>query len=676
MASSAGAESLGFGYYWVGSRELADKLQCNPYLLVDGDEAVLFDPGSILDVEDVYKNICALISPEKVKHVVIHHQDPDLASAIPLLEAKGMRFTVVAHWRTWSIARFYGIQSQVYLVDEHGYFLTLVSGRKLQFIQTPYLHFPGSIVTYDRQAKFLLSSDLFGAFAPAWALYAGEDYMEGMKTYHEHYMPSHEILGPVMNIFSHLEITAILPQHGSIISKDIPLYISALENLECGSFIKPLKRGGEDIGNHKSAAEKLILRFSALFGKDSTEALVTRVGIAYDFRSKLIIDAPMSGIDLWNTLGDAVYLIKGHPGLTVLEPFAKTLASEYSIAVPMIYDTLLQEAKRNTEQLGVKIAELQEINDKLAQAADMSRENLTRDMVTGLYNETYFRNFIAEEVALSVGLDETDGDVLAVIGIDEGMARIEYQYGPAEVEAIIKGIGQIIVDSSRVSCPAFRLHGTTFALWLPHSTIQMANEVCDAIRRAVENSKSFIELVRVSVGLVSTDEIKLAVADPAEAGVSLTDIGIRRLRIARKRGGNTICSSSEVGKDVDKKAKILIVDDDAVNADVIKTFLENADYAASIAKDGDEALRMITAEGYDLIISELMVPKIDGFMIKDALAQRSGTKDIPFILLSHLKDEKSVIRAYNLGVDYYLRKPFLLAELLGIVQKLTSGSKG
>lgn len=675
MVSAAGAASLGSGYYWVGSRDLADKLQCNPYLLIDGDEAVLFDPGSVLDVEDVIRNISALIPIEKVKYIVLHHQDPDLASSVPLLEAKGMQCTIVTHWRTWSIARFYGIKSPVYLVNEHGYFLKLTSGRRLQFIQTPYLHFPGAVATYDKQAKFLLSSDLFGAFSPEWSLYAGKDYMEGMKTYHEHYMPSHEVLAPVMRILAGLDIAAILPQHGSIINEDIGSYIQALENLECGSFLKPLKRGGEDIGNHKVAVEKMLQRSAALFGADLMEAMITKMGATYDFGSKRIIDAPMSGKELWNSLGDAIYMTKGIPGLTVLEPFYKTLTSEYSLEMPVIFNTISQESKRDTEQLGVKLAELQEINAKLAQAADLSRDNLTKDSVTGLYNEAYFRNFIAEEVALSIGLDEMDSGALAVIGIDEGMARIEYQYGPAEVEGIIKGVGHIIVDSSGSGRPAFRLHGTTFALWLPRCTMQMAIEICDLIRRAVEVSKSFIEPVKVSVGLVSTEEIKVAVIDPAEAGSALTELGIRRLRIARKRGGNTICSTSEVGKDVDKKAKILIVDDDAVNADVIKTFLENADFSATIARDGDEALSRITAEGFDLIISELMVPKIDGFMLKDTLSQRSGTKDIPFILLSHLKDEKSVIRAYNLGVDYYLRKPFLLAELLGIVQKQTAGSK-
>ncbi len=116
-----------------------------------------------------------------------------------------------------------------------------------------------------------------------------------------------------------------------------------------------------------------------------------------------------------------------------------------------------------------------------------------------------------------------------------------------------------------------------------------------------------------------------------------------------------------------------MVDDNQVHTSVLKTFLENNDYKVSIAQDGGKALTMVAEEGFDLIISELMVPKVDGFMLKDSLAAKSGTKDIPFILLSHRKNENSVQRAYGQGIDHYLQKPYLLGELLGIVRNMTSG---
>ena len=672
MATVNGPQSLGSGYSWVGVGDIESNLQCNPYLLVEGDEAVLFDPGSVLDVERVAANVASIVPLDKVKYVVLHHQDPDLASAVPRLEALGMHFTIVTHWRTWSLVRFYGVTSPAYMLDEHGYSLTLATGRSLQFIPTPYLHFPGAVATYDKKAKFLLSSDLFGAFQPSWSLYADENYMEGMKAFHEHYMPSHEILKPVMEIFSCLELSAILPQHGSIIIKNIPDHIEALKALKCGTMLGPIVALQASEGGYRLPVEKALHRIVSLFSRDAAAALGEKLGIEFDMATGAIIDSPMADALLWDRLFDALYLMRGQAALSVLEPFVANLCTEFRLLRPKIYQSALQQAERTYSSLGEEVTKLREMNELLRQTSAQVDDATLRDAVTGLYNENYYRNFIDEQASIALGQEGLEDDVLAVVGIDEGMARIEYQYGPREVEAILKGVGRMLLENVSTGRQAFRMHGTTFAFWMPRILFHEANDLCEAMRDTIASSKSFIEPITISVGLVAVAELRSLEIDPAEAGSTLSDMGIRRLRFARKRGGNVICATSETGKEVEAKAKVLIVDDDTVNAGVIKTFLENADYAATIAKDGAEALSKISDAGFDLIISELMVPKIDGFMLKESLARKSGTKDIPFVLLSHRKDEKSVTRAYRLGINYYLQKPYLLAELLGIVQNLTA----
>lgn len=671
MTTTDGPIPIGEGFYWVGSRELADSLQCNPYLLVDGDEAVLFDPGSVLDVDEVVRNVESLVPLDKVRYIVLHHQDPDLASAVPRMEALGMRFTIVTHWRTWSLVRYYGIVSPVYLVDEHGFALTLASGRILHFLGTPYLHFPGAIATYDKTSRYLVSSDLFGAFSPTWSLYAGDTYMEGMKAFHEHYIPSNEVLRPVMELFACLDIQAILPQHGSIIAKDVQTYIHALENLECGSMRRQQSRERTSAAvDYQAASVSLLQRSAAVFGAEVAVQAAARFGIVYATDPPRIADSLISGKEQWDRIAEALYLEQGMQALLVLEPHVATLCATCGVKRPPIYDSALNETSKNLESLGEEVARLKRLNEQLTQSTDQAQDVLMKDAVTGLYNETFFRNFIDEQASIMLYGEGVEDDTLAVIGVDEGMARIEYRYGPKEVEAILEGVARIITEAKAPGQPSFRMHGATFALWLPRMSFSSARELCEKIRLAVEKSKSFIEPVTVSIGMVSVAEIRSAVGDPAEAGDTLTELGVRRLRIARKRGGNTICLSSEVDSESEARAQILVVDDDAVNADVIKTFLENSDYRVTLARDGDEALKKVGEEGFDLIISELMVPKIDGFMIKEALSRRSGTKDIPFILLSHLKDEQTVVRAYSLGINNYLKKPFLLAELLGIVRNL------
>ncbi|MFZ3110466.1 MAG: response regulator [Rectinemataceae bacterium] len=688
MAATGEAIDLGGGYFWVGSKSLADSLQCNPYLLVDGDEAVLFDPGSVLDVDEVAANIASLIPLDKVKYIVLHHQDPDLASAVPRLETLGMRFTIATHWRTWSLVRFYGVTSPPYLVDEQGYALTLATGRVLRFIPTPYLHFPGAVATYDKNARFLLSSDLFGAFAHTWSLYAGEAYMEGMKSFHEHYMPSHEVLKPVMEIFGCLDLAAILPQHGSIINKNIKSYIDVLQNLECGTLLEPPARRsrlsepgkpgktGMVMGDARKASERLFVRFSAVFGSESALAVAGELGIRLDPSTGFFAEWPIEPAVLWNRLSEAIYLLKGHSALAVLEPFVALLCGEHGVERPRIYGSILQKSEQTYETLGQEVAKLREMNEQLSQTARLVNEAQIRDATTGFYDESFFRSFIDEQASLMLYREGLEDDVLALFGVDEGMAEIEYQYGPREVESVLKGVARFLSEKKAANHPVFRLHGATFAIWMPGVLFHEASERCEEIRKSVEGSKSFIEPITISIGLAAMAEIRSTIEEPADAGSRLTEIGLQRLRLAKRRGGNAVCSSSETAKDSTAKANILIVDDDETSRDVMRTFLENAEYFVVTAADGAEALERISEESIDLVISELMVSKIDGFMLKEMLSRKSGTKNLPFILVSHRKNEDSVNRAYGHGVDYYLQKPFLLAELLGIVRKLTSLGTG
>jgi CheY-like chemotaxis protein len=123
-------------------------------------------------------------------------------------------------------------------------------------------------------------------------------------------------------------------------------------------------------------------------------------------------------------------------------------------------------------------------------------------------------------------------------------------------------------------------------------------------------------------------------------------------------------------------ARLLIVDDDTVNVDVLKTYFINQGYAILTAADGQEALSILEKEIVDIVITELMVPKVDAYLLKETMLSKSSTKDIPVIVISHLKTETTIRRAYRLGIFYYLQKPIILEELLGIVENITKTGNG
>lgn len=110
---------------------------------------------------------------------------------------------------------------------------------------------------------------------------------------------------------------------------------------------------------------------------------------------------------------------------------------------------------------------------------------------------------------------------------------------------------------------------------------------------------------------------------------------------------------------------ILIVDDEMLIRNVIKEYLLNEGYKVLEAKDGFDALRVISDNKVDLIVLDIMMPKMDGFT---CLSEIRKTKNIPVIMLSARKEEIDKLNSFDLGVDDYVTKPFSPKELVARVK--------
>lgn len=110
--------------------------------------------------------------------------------------------------------------------------------------------------------------------------------------------------------------------------------------------------------------------------------------------------------------------------------------------------------------------------------------------------------------------------------------------------------------------------------------------------------------------------------------------------------------------------KILIVDDEEKIRDVIKEYAEFSGYAADEAVDGMSAIGMVKLNDYDLIIMDIMMPKLDGF---SAIKEIQKIKEIPVIMLSARGEEYDKLFGFELGIDDYVVKPFSPKELMARV---------
>ena len=112
---------------------------------------------------------------------------------------------------------------------------------------------------------------------------------------------------------------------------------------------------------------------------------------------------------------------------------------------------------------------------------------------------------------------------------------------------------------------------------------------------------------------------------------------------------------------------ILLVDDERAIVEPLRYHLEREGYAVIVARDGEEALGRARADRPDLIVLDLMLPKIDGWEVCRILRQESTT---PIIMLTARDEEPSKVLGLNLGADDYLTKPFSFQELLARVRAL------
>lgn len=110
---------------------------------------------------------------------------------------------------------------------------------------------------------------------------------------------------------------------------------------------------------------------------------------------------------------------------------------------------------------------------------------------------------------------------------------------------------------------------------------------------------------------------------------------------------------------------ILVVDDELLIRKVIREYLESENYKVLEAENGLDALRVLTSNKVDLIILDIMMPKMDGFTCLEEIRK---TKDTPVIMLSAMKEETDKLNSFNLGVDDYVTKPFSPKELIARVK--------
>jgi flavorubredoxin len=222
--------------YWIGMPD-EDAFRCNTYLVVDGDEALLIDPGSILHYDYVLQRVSDIIAPSKIKGMVLCHQDPDVASSMPAWLKAFPDMLVISSGRTNVLLPHYGASNYTFYDIVLHPIYTFASGASIRFTEAPFLHFPGAFTSFDVETGVLFSGDIWAALDTDFTSVVQDFNSHALKMdlFHLDYMASNIATKGFANRIKHLPINAIFPQHGALIpSNFVKDAIRYLENVSCG----------------------------------------------------------------------------------------------------------------------------------------------------------------------------------------------------------------------------------------------------------------------------------------------------------------------------------------------------------------------------------------------------------------------------------------------------------
>lgn len=113
--------------------------------------------------------------------------------------------------------------------------------------------------------------------------------------------------------------------------------------------------------------------------------------------------------------------------------------------------------------------------------------------------------------------------------------------------------------------------------------------------------------------------------------------------------------------------KILIIEDEKDIQNIIKAFLENAGYKVETADDGVEGINILQNHNFDLILLDIMIPKIDGYTVCEMIRKDNN---IPIIILTALTDEESQLKGFDKLADDYITKPFSMPIVLKHIEAI------
>lgn len=646
--------------------ELEKEVKRNAYLLDFVDEKVLIDPGAKHHFELLIDQLHLHAELSEIDYVILQSNDFLNISSLELMVEKGFKGTVIANEAGLKYLKTTGLKN-IETIADMDYKLTLKNGEELEFITTPFLPFPECFVTFFRKENMIFSGHMFSQ-----DIHENENMeilVDAINSFHEMIMPSVEFVRHSLQIIRKLKISTIYPRLGFVI-----------ENFDKKSFFTEImkydfyntkqvvyKKNAKNVSyNYEAICNHMLRWLTNRYDRQEVLEVFADSKITLEAYSGLEIEnTELTGYKLWNYFFELIYSNKGVQWLALLEPVVRKYNKLYNINLPTIYRTKFLKQQQEIETLNIDNTQLEARVSSLQTKINETTDKLLRCPITNLYNQRFMVQHLLSN--LDKPLSEGNRRALIVFQVDN-LLSINKKYGVAKGDETLKNVVYLLNSLKREDTLLFKQNGPGIFVYIHEINKKDLWERTVAISNAIAESEVFVEPITLSISIVISEELNLNYSLEERVN-QFIELALMRLERAKLKGKGEI-----LNRDNDEKVYvegiILLVDEDETNQNLMIKIFKRINYDCVIAKDIYQAYSILENHPIDVIVSEINLSKLDGFMLKQRINAEKTFEKIPFIITSHHKNLDVVMRANLLDVDLILQKPIIPEELIGHIKRI------
>ena len=279
-------------------------------------------------------------------------------------------------------------------------------------------------------------------------------------------------------------------------------------------------------------------------------------------------------------------------------------------------------------------------------------EELYLDALTGAYNRRYYEDRI-RKVKSHAGVAMIDLD-------DFKLWNDTYGHGAGDV--VLQTVVKAIRQSTRKTDSLVRYGGDEFLLVMPDVSDEVFLKKLEYIQKQIRDADipGFSRMrLSVSIGGVTVREEVMEEA-VRKADRLMYQAKIQKNMVVTERKSIDADGMIHLEEEIKRtKQLIMIVDDSEINREILASILEE-DYQIIEAENGEDCLRLLQKYGTEisLILLDIVMPGMNGFQVLHDMNKNHWIEDVPVIMISSEDSEKSIRRAYEMGVSDYISRPF------------------